>query len=303
MRFLLLLHGTDYTVAIFVGGDHNGHVAHVDNALAALGAAGLLAEEMGVIHCALTSNLLDDNYALLAGAYGIVVGIAGGAQIALELLELVAVALDELIAGAVGAGAGVHILTHVGLEQEVKADDNIVGAGSTCLVEEQLFLKVALGGAELVGLYAVHVHAGHHEVNAGDGVGDAFAQYAKHLGGYGDDIHNGVGPAVVIVGLDYLDVDLFDDVVVFLHERIQQLTANGHFAVRGNVVMFAPFHGIHVEGLDDQTPQVDILCHFCSSAEIFFNNFGQGKAQAPIYKNLILLSDKSKVQKDKNITI
>jgi len=84
----------------------------------------------------------------------------------------------------------------------------------------------------------------------------------------------------MIVGLDYLDVYLFDYVLVFFHESIEHLTANGHFAVRGNVVMLTPFHGINVEGLDDQTPQVDILCHFCSSAEIIFNNFGHAKSTA-----------------------
>ena len=167
----------------------------------------------------------------------------------------------------------------MGLEEKVETDYHVVGAGGAGLVKEQLFLKVALGGAELVGLNAVHIHAGHHEIYAGESVGDTLAQYAQHLGGDGDYVHYGVGPAVVIPGLDdlnicprssqRLNIYLFDDILVFLHELIQKLTAYGHLAVSGNVVVVAPFHGIYVEGLYDQATQVDILCHLRSSVNYF----------------------------------
>ena len=101
-------------------------------------------------------------------------------------------------------------------------------------------------------------------------MGDTLAQYAQHLGGDGDYVHYGVGPAVVIPGLDDLNIYLFDDILVFLHELIQKLTAYGHPAVSGNVVVVAPFHGIDVEGLYDQATQVDILCHLRSSVNYFF---------------------------------
>ena len=209
-----------------------GFTAHVDYALAALAAAGLLAKEVGIVHGALACYLFDYDHPLCTGANSVVIGAAMGAEVALELLHLIAIGLHEFIAGLMRSCAGAALLTLMGLEEKVETDYHVVGAGGAGLVKEQLFLKVALGGAELVGLHAVHIHAGHHEIYAGESVGDTLAQYAQHLGGDGDYVHYGVGPAVVIPGLDDLNIYLFDDILVFLHELIQKLTAYGHLAVK-----------------------------------------------------------------------
>ena len=88
-----------------------GMLPHVDYALAALAAAGLLAEEVGIVHGALACYLFDYDHPLCTGANSVVIGAAMGAEVALELLHLIAIGLHEFIAGLMRSCAGAALQT------------------------------------------------------------------------------------------------------------------------------------------------------------------------------------------------
>ena len=109
-------------------------------------------------------------------------------------------------------------------------------------------------------LFSVYVHACQHDVHACDRMCDALAQFTQHLCGDRDDIHDGIGPPVMVAWFNDLNIDLFN-MFFFGNKLIQHFFADCHMSVHGNIIMLAKFHICHMESLDHETSQIDFF--FC----------------------------------------
>ena len=107
-------------------------------------------------------------------------------------------------------------------------------------------------------LLAVYVHACKHYINACDCMGNPFAQFSQHFCGNRYDIHDRIGPSVVVARLNDLNIYLLN-IFLFCNKVIQHLFADRHMSVYGNIIMFAVLNIGHMECFNHKTPQIYFL--------------------------------------------
>ncbi|MPM31993.1 hypothetical protein SDC9_78550 [bioreactor metagenome] len=215
---------------------------------------------MGIIHSSLAGGLLHDDDFFLSGPDGVIIRVAFGAGVSVETLELITERLDKFITSRMGGRDSGAFLSHFGMKGNVERNHIIVLARSTGTTEKQRITQISLRRAKFMGLLALNIHAGQQHIYACNGMRNAFANRTEHLGGYRNNIHNGIGPAVKIAGADQLNVNAVN-LGILRHKAFQRLLADGHNTIGGNLIAAAPFHLVHMVRLNDQTAQFNLFVH------------------------------------------
>ena len=126
-------------------------------------------------------------------------------------------------------------------------------------------------------LFSIDVHTSKHHIDTRNRVRDPFSQFSKDLRGNRDNIHDRIGPSVMVAWFDDLDINLFD-MFFPCYEIVQHFLADRHMSVYCNIIMFSKFYVCHMESLDHETSQINFF--FSQSSHLHFIK-GQMKSHLP----------------------